>query len=68
MRRASETCARCDVWSALTTGIHKGMLGECRREAPRIDFTKKDACRGVFPLTRKDDWCGRHVSEPAMPC
>ncbi len=69
MRASHERCARCDVWSVLTAGIHKGTLGECRREAPRIDFTKKDnAGRGIFPLTRKDDWCGRYVSEPVMPC
>lgn len=68
-RSAFENCQRCDVWCPLTTGLHKDVMGECRKEAPRLDFTRKDhGGRGVFPLTRKDDWCGRFEREPVMPC
>jgi hypothetical protein len=52
-------CERCDFWNPATSGLRKGVVGECRREAPRIDFTKRDG-RGVFPTTSKDDWCGRY--------
>lgn len=55
-------CDRCDFWKASTSGLRNGLVGECRREAPRIDFIKKDG-RGVFPLTSKDDWCGRYEND-----
>jgi hypothetical protein len=67
-RRSSEVCERCDAWSPLTAGLHKGVMGECRKEAPRLDFSRKDGGgRGVFPLTRRDHWCGRFDREVSMP-
>lgn len=65
-----ERCERCEMWNPAVDGIRKGVMGECRRDPPRLDFTRKDSGnRGVFPLTRSDDWCGRFTTEPEeMPC
>jgi len=59
-------CERCAFWKAETSGVRQGMMGECRREAPRLDFAKREVRRGVFPLTAKADWCGRYEDGPSV--
>lgn len=55
-----EVCATCRFWHRDRSGDERTGWGQCRRMPPAAPPIEIDRLVhvGVWPSTRKDDWCG----------
>jgi len=67
-----DSCGTCRYWKAGDPTIEEHMV--CKRYPPILDMNYFDATRGarqvnptvdmgwyIFPMTKKDDWCGEYI-------
>lgn len=51
-------CQDCRFWES-THEAHGDVIGECRRNAPRVLLSSRVVTElTVWPLTDEDSWCG----------
>lgn len=67
------SCDRCRFWRpSRSSGVAARAQGDCRRDAPRIIFTKgAESTRGVWPTIAGNEWCGKFEDKHSlngMPC